>query len=309
MATKYPEEIPINHFELTEQLIHSTFEKIIRIVTERRHQLLVQLFYIKQDYLRKEDARKKKIADLKKMIRHFNVMSIRQNEVVKFQEDQIRQTRAEIQKYEKETPVPFSSFNNEGLDSLIEQLEKLGSIQDVAVPYNKKTEPIRRTGKPGSKKGELYSPVGLALDGDKINLADANNGRIQIFSTEGKFIHEFGKGQRLTPYGIALHNEWVFIGDWRLNAIFKYSKMKYTLIKSAKEGVSVPRGLTTDTNGEVLVADWYYNIIAVFSSDLEFIREIGNDKLKYPHDVKINNNQIFVVDNNEMNYIHIFSKS
>ncbi|KAI6661916.1 Tripartite motif-containing protein 2 [Oopsacas minuta] len=280
MATKYSDEIPINHFELTEQKIHSTFEKVIRIVTERRDQLLVQLFDMKQDYLRKENTRKKQFADLEKMIRQLMETSIQQNEVV-----------------------------NEGLDSLLEQLEKLGSIQDIAVLYRNKIEPIRRIGKPGREKGELNYPDGLTLDGDKIYIADTGNNRIQIFSTEGKFIQEFGKGELSNPSSIALYKEWVFISDRGLKAIFKFSKINYKLIKSVKGVVSYPCGLTTDTNGEVLVADCNNNRIAVFSSDLEYIREIGKDKLINPCDVKINNNNIFVADNNEINNIHIFSKS
>ncbi|KAI6661392.1 E3 ubiquitin-protein ligase TRIM71-like [Oopsacas minuta] len=308
MATKYSDEISTNHFELTEQKIHSTFEKIIRIATERRDQLLVQLFDMKQDYLRKENMRKKQVADLEKMIRQLMETSIQQNEVVKLQEDQIKNWKKKQKKYKIETPIPIPSFNTEGLDSLLEQLEKLRSIQDIAVPYKNKTEPIRRIGKHGSKKGELKYPRGLALDRDKIHIVDTYNNRIQIFSTEGKFIHEFCKGQLKYPDGIALYKEWVFISDWGLNAIFKFSKTNYKLIKSVKKGVSFPHGLTTDTNGEVLVAD-KNNRIAVFSSDLEYIREIGKDKLIYPCDVKINNNNIFVLDKNKINNIHIFSKS
>ncbi|KAI6661286.1 RING finger protein nhl-1-like [Oopsacas minuta] len=235
--------------------------------------------------------------------------SIQQNEVVKLQEEQMRQTRAEIQKHENKTPIPIPSLNTEGLDSLLKQLEKLGSIQDIAVPYRNKTEPIRRIDSKGSKKGELYFPHGLALDGDKIYIADTLNNRIQIISTEGKFIHEFGKGQLYSPHGIALHNEWVFISNWIVCTVFKFSKTKCKLIKSVKEGGSAPLGLTTDINREVLVADSFKNRIVVFSSDLEYIREIGKDKLRTPRDVKINNSMIFVADNNEMNNIHIFSKS
>ncbi|KAI6661386.1 actin-related protein 8-like [Oopsacas minuta] len=309
MATKYSDEIPMNPFELTEQLINSTFEKIIRIATERKDQLLVQLFDMKQDHLRKENTRKKQLADLEKMIRQLMETTIQQNEVVKLQEDQIKNWKKEQKKYEIETPIPILSFNTEGLDSLLEQLEKLGSIQEIAGLYRNKIEPIRRIGKPGSEKGELNYPHGLALDGDKIYIADTINIRIQIFSTEGKFIHEFGKGELWHPYGIALYKEWVFISDRGLNAIYKFSKINYKLIKSVKKGVSFPFGLTTDTNGEVLVADYRNNIIAVFSSDLKYIREIGKDKLINPRDVKINNNNIFVADNNEINNIHIFSKS
>ncbi|KAI6660161.1 hypothetical protein LOD99_10553 [Oopsacas minuta] len=93
----------------------------------------------------------------------------------------MRQTRAEIQKHENEPPIPIPCLNTEGLDSLLEQLEKLGSIQDIAVLYRNKTEPIKKI---DGKKGEVYVPRGLAIDGDMIYIADGNNKRRQIFSTE-----------------------------------------------------------------------------------------------------------------------------
>ncbi|KAI6661698.1 hypothetical protein LOD99_9940 [Oopsacas minuta] len=117
MTTKYPDEIPTNHFELAEQLNYSTFDKIIKIATERRDQLLVHLFDIKQDYLRMENTRKKQVTDLEKLIQQLMETSIHQNEVVQFQEEQMRQTRAEIHKYENATPISIPSLNTEGLES------------------------------------------------------------------------------------------------------------------------------------------------------------------------------------------------
>ncbi|KAI6661723.1 E3 ubiquitin-protein ligase TRIM71-like isoform X1 [Oopsacas minuta] len=226
------------------------------------------------------------------MIRQLMETSIQQNEVVKFQKDQIKNWRKEQKKYEIATHIPIPSF-----------------YPGPRLSPRTAGEPIRRIGKHGKKKGKLYYPDGLALDGDKIYIADANNRRIQILSTEGKFIQEFGKEQLMHPYGIASFNEWVFISDLGLDAVFKFSITNYKLIKSVKGVVSYPIGLTTGTYGEVLVADSTNNRIAVFSSDLEYIREIGKDKLINPGDVKINNNKIFVADKNKINNIHIFSKS
>ena len=70
-----------------------------------------------------------------------------------------------------------------------------------------------------------------------------------------------------------------------------------------------PDGITVDTNGEVLVADCNNNRIAILNSELILVRKIGKDKLKQPHGVKINKNNIFVADNSEINIIHIFTES
>ncbi|KAI6647345.1 Outer membrane phospholipase A [Oopsacas minuta] len=279
-------------FEKVEQLIHSTFEEIIRVATKRRDQLLVQLNDKKQNYLKNEQIRQKQLANLEKLIKQLNETSIQQNTIVKVQEEQVKNLEEEKKKYRDPTPILIPTFNTEGLYSLLQQLEKLGRIRED-----------------GKMKEELDTPLGLALDREKIYIADSGNNRIQIFSTEGKFVQGFGKGQLCSPYGIALYNEWVFISDWGIDSIFKVSKRNYKFIKSVKGGVSVPRGLTTDTNGEVLVADSFNNRIAVFSGDLKYIIEIGKDKLINPCDVKINNNLIFVADKNEINNIHKFSKS
>ena len=57
------------------------------------------------------------------------------------------------------------------------------------------------------------------------------------------------------------------------------------------------------------MADCNNNRIAILNSELILVRKIGKDKLKQPHGVKINKNNIFVADNSEINIIHIFTES
>ena len=157
----------------------------------------------------------------------------------------------------------------------------------------------------------MHYPSGLTLNrNESIYIADTFNSRIQIFSTAGKFVAEFGKEQLNRPYSIALNDKWVFVSDCYQNAAFKFqlTNNKY-VCQSAKGELHFPLGITVDTNGEVLVADCVNNRIAVLNSELKLVRKIGKDKLKYPRDVKINKNNIFVADINEINNIHIFTKS
>ena len=57
------------------------------------------------------------------------------------------------------------------------------------------------------------------------------------------------------------------------------------------------------------MADCHNNTIAILNLELKLVREIGKDKLKHPRDVKINKNNLFVADSNEINNIHIFTES
>ena len=312
MASRFPQsELRINAFIEVEQLIRSTFDRIIGVATKARDQLLVQVNDMKLDYLNKEETRKKQVSELEKMIEQLKEMNIEQNPIVKLQEEQIKNLEKQQNKYKKTTPVPVPTVSTEGLEILLEQLRRLGIIEEVGGPYKEGINPLRKFGKCGDEKGELDDPYGLTLYKNKsIYIADTDNSRIQIFSKAGKFVAEFGKEQLYTPDSIALSDKWVFVSDCDHNAVFKFkiSNNKY-VCQSAQGELNCPHGITVDTNGAVIVADCNNNRIGILNTELKLVRKIGKDKLKYPHDVKINKNNIFVADNNEINNIHIFTES
>ena len=312
MAERFPQsEIPINAFIEVEQLIRSTFDRLIGAATERRDQLLVQLNDMRLEYLNKEETRIKQVSDIQKLITQLMEASIQQNPAIRLKEEHVKNIEEELKDYEKQTPVPFPGVSTEGLESLLEQLRGFGTVEEVGGPYREKNNPVREFGKEGNKKGELKYPTGLTLHrNESIYIADAWNNRIQIFSTAGEFVAEFGKEILSRPYSIALNDKWVFVSDWYLNAVLKFQITNNKFVcRSAIGELNFPRGITVDTNGEVLVADRDNNRIAVLNSELKLVREIGKGKLVYPRDVKINKNNIFVADNNEINNIHIFTES
>ena len=312
MAKRFPQsELPTNAFIEAEQLIRSTFDRIIGAATERRDQLLVQLNNIKLNYLNKEETRKKQFSELEKIIKQMKEMNIEQNTILKVQEDQIKNMQKELKEYENPTPVSLPAVSTDGLESLLEQLRGCGTVEEIGGTYRERINPIEKFGTRGRKKGELYYPNGLILyRNESIYIADTGNGRIQIFSTAGKIVAEFGKEKLNRPDSIALDDKWVFVSDWNLDAVFKFqiTNNKY-VCQSGKGELNFPTGITVDTNGDVLVADCDNNRIAILNSELKLVRKIGKDKLIQPLDVKINKNNIFVADNNEINNIHIFTES
>ena len=312
MASRFSQsELPTNAFIEAEQLIRSTFNRIIGVATERRDQLLVQLNDMRLDYLNKEVIRKKEVSELEKMVEQLLEMIIEQNTIVKLKGEQLKNLQKELKKYETPTQVSVPGCSIEGLESLLEQLKGCGTIEELGGPYRAKINPVKKFGRWGEKKGELNYPSGLTLyRNESIYIADAWNGRIQIFSTAGKFIAEFGKEQLNKPYSIAFNDKWVFVSDYNHKDVFKFqiTNNKY-VCQSAKGELNSPYGITVDTNGEVLVADCGNNRIAILNSELKLVRKIGKDKLKSPQDVKINKNNIFVADNDEINNIHIFTES
>ena len=76
-----------------------------------------------------------------------------------------------------------------------------------------------------------------------------------------------------------------------------------------------PYGLTMDeSNGNIYVSDYHNNRIQILSQDFRFISQFGKDILKYPRDVKLSKEYIFVLDESNpclhlFNYNHILQKS
>ena len=135
MASRFPQsELPITAFIEVEQLIRSSFDRIIGAATERRDQLLVQLNDMKLNYLKKEGTRKKQFSELEKMIKQLKEMNIEQNPILKLQEEQIKNLQKELKKYENATPVPVPGYSTEDLESLLEQLRRCGTVEELGGP-------------------------------------------------------------------------------------------------------------------------------------------------------------------------------
>ena len=160
-------------------------------------------------------------------------------------------------------------------------------------------------GKYGTHKGEFHKPIGVARDlKSQIYVCDRDNHRIQIFNHNGIWLTDWGS------FGIQ-------------NAQFKYpeylyvSPMNYLLVSdtgnhriqifnlnnldtnSTKYGnflssfgafgnepgfFNVPRGITTDNDGFIMVSDSKNNRLQLFEPNGDFVREINekcSDEFNY----------------------------
>ena len=311
MASRFPESEPSLHsnpFLRAEFLINSTFNSLIKKLEARRDQLLVELHEMSSNYFGKEETRQKQIKDLDKLIRKIQEATIEQNLIVDLQDGYIEKVKKEKENFQEPTHIPLPHLDTSLLGDLLQNIEKFGSLQDLALTYRTKVHPIRSIGKYGKGTVELCDPHGIAIDGKgNIFIADTSNSRIQLVSLEGHFIREFGKRELNSPVSIALYNHWLFVTDRHLHKVLKYKTQNYNLECKSQLELDWPKGITVE-NDEVFVADCYNNRIVVLSLDLTFIRELGNKKLVNPQDVKINNNKLFVADNSKHHNVHVFSK-
>ena len=67
----------------------------------------------------------------------------------------------------------------------------------------------------GEGRGELKSPIGLAIDSsDRVYVSEWNNDRVSVFTSEGQFLTSFGRkgkgpGQFDSPHGLVVDSSGV----------------------------------------------------------------------------------------------------
>ena len=133
-------------------------------------------------------------------------------------------------------------------------------------------------GSQGNGQGQFNEPKGITVSEKTGNIAvaDANNKRIQIFSSEGKFITEFGQkgpgAERLgEPYSVAFSRSGDVIvchrtaDQPRKIAVFAESGefIKHITNKHLKDPIRVSVG----RDGHLIVCDWGDKTIKVLSLD------------------------------------------
>ena len=149
--------------------------------------------------------------------------------------------------------------------------------------------PVSAFGERGLSVGKFNEPWGVAVNAnDEIAVTDQSNHRVQIFSSEGKFLRSFGKkgdneGEFNNPRGISFHyNGDIFVADCCNHRIQIFSgKGEFVGSFGGKGNVysqlDIPPGLSVDSEGNIIVADAGNKLIKIFSPDGKFLMKIGEE--------------------------------
>ena len=319
MATNEPMVAEVNEFEqfdLVATQILNTFEPLIQQLIARRDALLRKLQDMKEDYLRKESTRKAATEELLATQIHLQELNLKVNENKQYHQQATDIYKERIQQLETATKLPLPFLSCPTLNELRTAISEFGEVKECKLDYSLKKQPVLAVGKEGSADKKLDCPAGLALDevNQLIYIADSDNSRIQVVSFEGKFLKRFGQDILKRPWGIAVTSDNVFVIDVNLHALFKFRKNDCKLVKrtgteGAGEGqLDVPRGLCSDYNGDVYVADCGNHRVSVFSKQLQFVKCLASQQLKTPVDVKVTPDSVVILDWSP-NCIHFYLRS
>lgn len=134
----------------------------------------------------------------------------------------------------------------------------------------------------------LLRPTGLAIDADSGNVyvADKDASQVKVYSPRGSLLRTIGEpgsgaGQLNAPLHVHVSDDKLFVSDALNASIQVFAKDDgRSLGQIGRRGLYVgnlvrPKGVTTDSDGNVYVVESYYDHLLIYNQGGEFLLPIG----------------------------------
>ena len=331
MATANP--LMEDNYELelsrVREKIKTKFIELIDCLKARETELLRELDNILVSYLSYR-SELEKVDEQKKALKATK--SILQNELLSspiksIHENFISQLDTELKSIETPIEPKMVSFECDN-NKMLAELNNLGKLVEKVrsgIEYKTKKQPLVSVCERGKGMEQLDWPRDVTVDIEtgNIYIADQFNDCVKVFDSTGKYLFKFGdnedEGKIYLQKGVAICGDRILISQGN-HCILNYQLDGTFICKIGKFGngeleFCCPFGLTIDeSNGNIYVSDCHNNRIQILSQDFCFISQFGKDTLKFPRDVKLSKEYIFVLDQSNpclhlFNYDHILQKS
>jgi DNA-binding beta-propeller fold protein YncE len=137
----------------------------------------------------------------------------------------------------------------------------------------------------GSGPGEFNDPIGIAATATEVFVADARNGRIQVFDHEGRFKRAFGQGLLGRPMNLTIAGAEIYVADYWHDRIqvFALGGTPGRTIGRAGSGpgeFNAPGGVAVAPDSDLYASDlyatdFYHHRIQRLRADGSFVRQWG----------------------------------
>ena len=323
MATQIPETMSVPILDPVASAINQTIDRLI-ISLEQRRLFLLTTLRDKRENIRANHVVLKQVEEqlvessriLEGLMTHNLLHSMQQNIVAAM--------KTKLAELQANTPLNQEMIFTCYTHDIDEHIARLGEIHQLDTPslsviphYATFHQPIVAVGKTGTAPGELHSPQGISieLESEHIYLADRENSRIQIFSSKGNCLNQFGDQHLMKPYGILIHLDNIFVTDTGHHAMFQFKLTDLTMIKrvgrkgSKNEEFNKPKQLAISPNEHICVADESNDRLQILTTNLSFQGSLRHSTMTRPADLKFSNNEMFVLSCQDNPCIHVFDLS
>ncbi|XP_078583592.1 uncharacterized protein LOC144866181 [Branchiostoma floridae x Branchiostoma japonicum] len=172
--------------------------------------------------------------------------------------------------------------------------------------------PVLRFGQKGSQQGQFNTPVGVAVRGDRLYVADYGNKRVQVFDLSGKFFFSFST--TANAIGLAVHTDGTIVVRSG-QEVMKFSPSG-ELINTFPLGeyCTKPYDLAVQRDGRVVVADRDKHSIFLFEADGTLVKQVGGQgqgegQFNKPLFVCVDKEDNIIVADKENHRVQVFDRS
>lgn len=176
-------------------------------------------------------------------------------------------------------------------------------------------EYLKAWGGKGDGPGEFNDPTGIAVADGEVFVADARNGRIQVFDLDGNFQRQFGQagdgaGELGRPMNLTVHAGELYVPEYFNDRIQVFgldgaSKRIVQVSGAEHAGLNAPGGVAVADSGDLFVADFYNHRVLHLAADGGVVRQwgttgepgSGGGQFIYPTDAALGpNGTLYVAD-------------
>ena len=294
--------VPMPNVDPIEAQIHETFDRLVSCLNERRMELVTRYREVQArptDRVRMERELLALKAETERHIR-MNLLRETQSKILAELEQKLEEVRAPL----PDSRVKFLS-DTIRLEREIAGVGEIIEEEASVVPRYDRMRCVAAVGKKGRAPGELYDPLGVAIDENSgyIYVTEVFGFRVSVFSETGDFLNTFSHQDMRYLWGIALHRDNIYVTDIISDSVFHF-KMEQQIRHvatfgigkgSSDEQLNNPRGLTVSTDGDVFVADCDNHRIKILDQSLRFKRHVTHQSMKNPRDVKLTRDEMYVL--------------
>ena len=294
--------------------IKQKFVEVIDFVKARECKLLKELdtilasYHSYRDEVEKQKLKKQDLEETRNFLNSKTIkISLNENILI-----QINNELTSIVSPTEPKMVHFVCDNNK----MFAELNKLGELVEKVifeVDYRSKIHPVVSVCEKGKRVEQLDSPYGVTFDPKTGNIyvTDCGNNCVKVFDDSGRILFKFGDsdgdGKMIEPTGLVINGDRILIS----NSKYLSKENQYILVyqvngcfvsKIGKGGngniefINLGGLACNELNGDIYICDSFNNRIQTLSKELQFKSQFGADKLKYPRDVILSKEYIYILD-------------
>ena len=321
MATANPtsEDNFILELNRVKENVVSKFREISEHLDERKNEFLRQINAIivsyqtyKREFLTANE--KKKLLESTKL---FHQNQPADSPIKSMHDNVIAQINTQLEAIVTPKQPKLVSFvcDKQKLLTEVNKLCKLvGRMNEI--DYTSKTQSIISVCDKGTGDEQLNHPFGVTVDPNTGNIyvTDYGNNCVKVFDNTAKYLFKFGdrsgEGKMSCPRGLLIRNNTVFVSHCHCILVYQLDGKFVSRIGSAGSGKLQfihPYGLSTnESNNDIYICDNGNNRIQIISENLQYKSQFGDGTLRYPNDVKLTQQHIYVLDQSNP-CIHVYS--